>query len=518
MDSNNIIEPSTNMVDLVTDYTNWCCLPYTQRKISNGVCYAKYGCNVPELYVKYKNAIKMAQDEENIEPNNLVTVSEGYDVEANEKELIEISKNLSLSPFIVIIDPSMTTQEELNDALNSFSLLSHKNRRLSNDYSWQLWGYSVPEMYNIVTAKLLDTEPEVKDVHPLDNYANYVLFNNDIVSEANISAPNNTTTPWKVKESNEFVPFRSTPWFAYKNYSYYNENTLFEDVVGKHKSDYYAYVKTLKEAYDKDPSEMNKNAILAAGWNPSVPVNEKTVSFAKEYFTEQLEDEIVTVYDISKAKVEEEDEVKPLINLKPIYLLFEHDKPPVEGYMNIKYTIVGISFDNKFYYCYDFGEKFNGFTVKKLDDFVYGTIAIALVTDNIFNQLVRVFSKGIDDDTEINIDNIFNFALNNITITHDPAKKNILYTAVLHSIMKIANEYGKKYQIKNTWLDSDTNKNLNIYDLDLKIYEVYTGYLNNKYDIQKSINDKIEFLANNIGTILNKYQIQQESIFICKDK
>lgn len=156
MNKYNVIEPTTNLDALQTDYDNWCSLPYDMRKLSNDDCIRIHGCTVPDLYYKYREAILQAQDMQKVDTDNIVRLSESTVLNKYEhsKDLLSISKRLQESPFIVIIDPDIQTKEELQSRMDSFNSLNSKNRAYSNDYSWQIWGYNVVDMFTIMSNEI----------------------------------------------------------------------------------------------------------------------------------------------------------------------------------------------------------------------------------------------------------------------------------------------------------------------------------------------------------------------------
>ena len=57
-------------------------------------------------------------------------------------------------PSLVIITEDISTQKELNKAYVRYKALSKKQKRLSNYYSDEFLGHSVPEMYVLVKDRL----------------------------------------------------------------------------------------------------------------------------------------------------------------------------------------------------------------------------------------------------------------------------------------------------------------------------------------------------------------------------
>ena len=544
MDLNNIIEPKPNMEELVSDYISWCLLSHKQRKISNGECYAKYGCNVPELYNRYKEALKNAQDQIDKEPDNLKTVMENYDIEADKDDLITISRNLSMSPFVVIIDPSMRNMEELNSAINSFFTLSRKHRIISNDYSWQLWGYSVPEMYNKMVSSIISgddsniitdnsqmefkgivkesfdaqSKDSLDNIYPVINMYNHALLENNLVNRVRFSEAIESMK----KESSDYTnliesinenfkkyikrmhevsgieTLNTVPWFSDQEYKKYNDKSFTVEHEG-----YYKKIKTLVEDYQKDPTKENADKVLEMGWNPNVKVNATTIETAKSRLSTLLSKELTEVYDISNLNEISVENPEPVPNLVPIYFLFVHEKPELDGMIPKFYAYVGISFNNKFYYTFKKDNFNKGFEVHRFSDFEYGTIVLAYLEPKIANQMERVFSKATGEEFNVDTNNIFEFLTKSITNQYDPVNKRFVYSSIILQFMNVANICADKYQIEHPWMDSDINQ-LITNNEHMIVYEIYSGYLNQTDAIEQSIGEKIEVITKNLYTALDK--------------
>lgn len=88
-------------------------------------------------------------------------MEENYFSEINDEDFKNRLKTLSeleMSPNIVIISPyrdgiNEYTLDQLMDKFNKYNLLIPKNKRLSNQYSFDLWLYNVPNMYQLMKVR-----------------------------------------------------------------------------------------------------------------------------------------------------------------------------------------------------------------------------------------------------------------------------------------------------------------------------------------------------------------------------
>ena len=75
------------------------------------------------------------------------------------------------------------------------------------------------------------------------------------------------------------------------------------------------------------------------GWNPNVKVNATTIETAKSRLSTLLSKELTEVYDISNLNEISVENPEPVPNLVPIYFLFVHEKPELDG-MIPKYHLI----------------------------------------------------------------------------------------------------------------------------------------------------------------------------------
>ena len=122
-------------------------------------------------------------DDDNITIKESCTSEIDFSKYEKYEEKLKMSKKLQENPYIVIIDPDITPNE-LGIKFNSYNSLNFKYQRISDDYSFQLWGYNVVNMRNIMFDKFNNAKAEdetdnsnviFKYPHQLNEYSLDVL-------------------------------------------------------------------------------------------------------------------------------------------------------------------------------------------------------------------------------------------------------------------------------------------------------------------------------------------------------
>ena len=311
MDKYNIITPTDNLDDLTNDMVNWYQMPKKFRDAANDDCMRIYNCYVPQLYNRIKEKILQNMDYADIDDDN-ITIKESctseIDFSKYEKyeEKLKMSKKLQENPYIVIIDPDITPNE-LGIKFNSYNSLNFKYQRISDDYSFQLWGYNVINMRNIMFDKFNNAKAEdetdnsnviFKYPHQLKEYSldvlsdlintslidrNYMNYNKMMCSYIGDSICYESTSIYEdflnerlryevdkfrnsCEEDMSFMP-QVVPYFTPKEIV---ELHLPETKINKQ-----TYIHDLCEAKDD-------NALLELGWNPSIDQkNIRNLNFAR---------------------------------------------------------------------------------------------------------------------------------------------------------------------------------------------------------------------------------------------
>lgn len=339
MDKENVIIPTNNLDKLEQDMDQWNKLPYKFKKLSNAACLTKYNCSVYDLYMRLKANILNKDAESEQEPDNLVVINtESADEQGfydyskfgdlmkydNYDSLVSVSNALCDDPNIVIINP--TDINDFEDKFDRYNHLIQKFKTFSNDYSIQLWGYNVPNMYRKVKADV----DSAKD--PANRTPDNVIFNptegcymtliNQITTESAscISNPayklfKKTDDPVEESVYNEQINAQKdlnvsipkvVPWFTIDEMNAMGIKLTHTDPN--------SYLKAIKEATTKEEK-------LNLGWNPSLNPTEKSFKAAQNRQKIWFNKNMPAVTDARTYKTIDIDDKKP------IYIAVENPLP-----------------------------------------------------------------------------------------------------------------------------------------------------------------------------------------------
>lgn len=508
MENNNIISPTTDLAELDNDYNDWCGLPIKMRYRANDECIRLHNCTVPDLYAKYRQAILQSNDEKNMDKDNIKIYENTIYSYDNYEELLNTSTNLQLNPYIVILDPSIDNMEELNSKFDSFCCLNAKNKKISNDFSWQIWGYNVPNMYEILVNKLnaveqddsnIKTVSETKKledaVRPLVDRCNHALLSNNILEYFNIIWKDNrddlsiveNTIYDKCMDINEdeylnidesIFP-KVVPWFRDDELDYCKSISKFE---GSYKS----AVESAMEKLNKDPNNQEYiEAVLSLGWNPSIPLSESNYDYIRN---RQAKGNYFNPIDIRSIKISNINEGSD-INCIPIFFIMEH-KNQYDNFYNIAdYSKVGLSFDSSLKSIYTFNgvdTNFKGFILESIKDYNFIDVVVLYVDNNALEKIKSQCIKLKDNDTELNnfgsVYGIITKTLNRI----NPDNLKLIYSQYIDMLFRLSN-----IDLSTSELNFDKfglNKSANI-------FKVYSG--NSTEYNQEKVNDILKIISNN---------------------
>ena len=421
MDNNNVIIPTNDLNQLELDMDSWNRLPYKLKKLSIDACMRQYNCTVYDLYNRLKGHILDMQARNEQEPDNLVVINtesaddEGFydyskfgepsDFE-NYYKLLQISDMLTRADAnIVIINPD-DTLDEVEAKFNSYMHLIQKFKTFSNDYSIQLWGYNVPNMYERMKAKI-STDMSTTDNDNIINYnaeAHIVDTNKKILKEAKCLGES---------EDMEISIPNVVPWFTVTEM--YKRDIQFSYI------DPNSYVKAVKEA--DNATQLN------LGWNPSVMPNERAFEVAADRQRNYFYINPIIVNDIrDKDFVNSEDPV--------IYLYIENPLPDndtiltkPEEFDKPHYTRFGVEVNGRTYMVNENGT----FYERPIDFLNLEIIAIpvnTIVYENIANNI-----NGFD--TNLNDAGNLYYYLFKRTTPLDRTKEKLIYAYILNKLYTI---------------------------------------------------------------------------------
>lgn len=409
------------------------------------------------------------------EPDNQDSLDniEDYD---NKKELAD---NIEQSPQIVLISPpdstpfESMTAEELEDKFQKYAMLTPKNKKFSNSYSMNIWGYDVPNMYRMIKSKIDTSDAEVakESVNIKQNPVSSILesidnriMNNDLISVYAINAAmcenvlKNDAYTQIIRTKIDSIPIdeysdlldylpKVVPYFTINEI---NEIDIKTNFKGINSTNYY---KKLLEAKSDDE-------LLSLGWNPSVPLSEKAFKFAREKQARYIIENGCKIIDISKLKSrslvlnESSTTMRSLYtknNLYPVYIVLSYGS--IYGKMirlvkHHKYTHAGLSLDSDLsvIMTYKFTSKDNGFSFDSIDTYIDQSknsllnVLCVFVDKNTYTNLNIVINKfvGNREKTSYGFDNLFNILINKAK-DNDPDNLRLVCSQFVDAVLKLAN-------------------------------------------------------------------------------
>lgn len=408
MDKENVIDLSNNLRDLNIDMQNWQAMSYNMRKRSDDACIARYGINNTQLYELLRS---MLIDDE-FKKRKEQAVSES-DVDGDNDPNLRISqinksKEVQDQTGEAIIDdwlgdkPLPNYGEYLQAQYNKYIALTPDMRENSDQSSLSIWGYTVPNMYNIMLNKW-NAYKELNDdedvVHPdtLQNYVSDVdecVTNSDVlgmlVRKLDINTYRGTLYENSVLENlcdtiddnidngydySSDVPL-ITPWFTPDE---------MENITGSEVDPYdYVLGNNSQELHEKIKEAMasgNEDEILRLGWNPKVEYTPESADYARKrqirWFNENKQIQIIDLskFDVPVTEDTEEEVKHPILKLEPIYIvLISHEgfnSKAIRAATRSKYSHAGIAFDERLDRIYTFNaatpDGRSGFSIESLD-------------------------------------------------------------------------------------------------------------------------------------------------------
>lgn len=545
MDKFNVIIPTDNLEELDKDMLDWSTLPFSLRRRSDEECIRLYGCTNIKLYSDIKEKILSYKDlaSQNPESNIVKEYSETQQLTDDMlvADKLELSRNLQQSPFIVLIEPTISTIEELNNKLDKFNSLSEKDRRVSNHYSMILWNYNVYNMYKIVLSSINSTKSSIHDCISDDNImveeSDFELANSHIIEEYSSALYNNNLIRATILEDNIRAVINEDDTRLAGTFGYLYNRMLIESNTAKN-FDYHILPQVSPWL---TPLEMNKNGFtfqIKEGKSYYASIVEssnddytnlgwtKFWSPKKERFEEArlrqaayISEYSPVIVDTSEVLGEDIESQYPSTGMEPIFLVFGYsDDNCINGEpIRSKFDKVGILINDTIYTFQGCDSSFTGFSTKydyaDYNHFELYTIFVDADIECILTDIVRSLSNTDQDDiNSITGTGSVYEVLGNIRndLSNDGIRLYILQ--YLELLCNIAKNF--RYR------DNFNNENL----LNAKvlsnsyIYRLYSGKQDNCNP--DMINDKIDIILNDtnreryIEKISEKYSINDTT----KDK
>lgn len=546
MDQNNVLEITNSLEELQEDINKWASLPYFDRKESDKICKEQYGCTNYELFNKVRNRLLSTYFEENM---SLGSFKESVLNEDNELELIpnfdstnekstfamkkELSEELNKDINIVIIIPYKDEQNEygletLYSTLKRYSALDENGKRMSNAYSFKIWGYNVLEMYSLMKRFLTGekdcyeqplTDKEINDMMtesfvPVENLVNNMILENDRLSMLRFKydalSVNNPLDKVRydtaVNEIDKSLVgnFESSlpdtvPYFTIDEmYDMESKGTHIK--INECENWFGSLVEACKN-FKLNPNAETVNEILSLGWNPAIELNEYNMKMAKSRQAKWLQEnashivDISTLYNLSENVLTEASTKMTNIyrenELFPLFIVLSYTETALGKYAirpitKSRWTHSGISTDSSLKRILSFNfnipQKVDGFTDKKESIDVYlkitpkAQIAVYCLfvdkpTKNRFSYAVGEFTKKMKDTHYGGFMGLFNVLINKAK-KDDPNRLSMICSEFVDTILKMIN-IDLTGKTSNLVSPADFEKAGNA---NPKVYKIFDGY------------------------------------------
>lgn len=548
MDSYYVIDITDNLTDLINDYNQWAMLTFDFRKRGDEECIRRHNCTNTDLFNKLRSAI-IAQHSE-LPESTVEELKESTEfLYSNDfAEKVALSNGVNSDCICVLTPGKYNSIEELDDDYMRYINLSDNLKRQSDSYSMSIWGLSVFNMYNELKAKF-DSIPSIP-LYADESYWKFCVENsimkNGIIQNAKFdldSCDPNIIGDEKDKYDdckkslvdrhydsimNDFVPY-----FTPDELSKYESDLLFNEALLKDNT-YRKLVEGLMKDYNTNEVQYNKelkakveSAIVSLGWNPAVPVNKKTIEYAKKKQATYFESICPNIIDITHiADTENITESTTAMRreyeshgLYPIYIVLSYNGTIFNNLVKMTqgstYTHAGLALDSDLKKIYTFtnNKYYQGFGIDTLD--IYNqtagdkgllsvlTIFVKKNTKNAISEALEDFAKN-KDITKYNVGNLINILFNRAK-TDNLQSKELVCSQFVDLILRIAN-INITGKANNLVLPQDfINKQHK------KVYKVYEGTTKGYKD--KIVEKTIKTLFKTYSDKSLKYTNLMESTF-----
>lgn len=427
MDKFNVIEPTLDLDSLEKEMEKYARLPYKFKLRSDEECIKKYGVTNNKLYNILKSNILNPNSNE-IEG---ILREAGFEFTDDDNyvdidDSIEYAKELNNDANVALIYPRIRDIELLNTLYTKYMLLPDKYKRFSNSYSIYLFGYNVPNMYEINKSRIEINNIEDKNLsdpnknilkenntlEPVLNLIEYSICKNDkntlneiLINSEDCPLVEKTIIKEEIKKAidiideystQSFEEFNMVPWFT-PDEEYGKNLSNFED------KDYSSKLVEASRMYKYNNTEENKNKLLELGWNPSVELTKESIEYAKKRQSDYIKEHTCKIIDVSKIStsesiIESSNNMKMLykkLDLYPVYIVLSFTNTKfgkiIRFLKKSTYTHAGISLDSdlKEILTFKYNSNFNGFSFEDLKTY----------TDTYDDALIEVLCLFVDKTT-----------------------------------------------------------------------------------------------------------------------
>ena len=541
MNKYNVIDQIDTLQNLENDMFEWSRLPYEFKQRSDENCIKLHGITNMQYYELIKSKLMSGEDQPVFSESDQ-TIEMFADYKDSYDERVERTYNLNKHPNFAIIYPPRSvlynydiSEEEMTKVQNTYNeylSLPFKFKLYSDHYSLALWGYNVPQIYQIIKNGYIDNIDEET------NFWNKAYCENNIIdlliykTQKYVSIDESYRDRWiddsvlmkdYSKDFDSVFP-KITPYFTPDEYS-----NLCEDLSILETLTYQEWKSELRKAID----ENNEQRIIDLGWNPSVAFTEDNISFARNRQINWHKKYSPTIVDIQNIgeKVELEESsilessraARDLYRAKDLYPVFivMSFTDTLFGYAerlikNVTYSHAGLAVDSnlKEIFTFSFGKEYNGFTTESLDDYIRAskksTISVIAIFVNedtrnkiysTLNELNRNKKK-----TRYGFGNLFNILMNRAKEYPYPENLSLVCSQFVDTILKLV-EIDITNKKSNLVIPQDFQISNNP-----KVYKIYEG-LATQYNEKKVERDIATLFYK--GSVVNiKYNVPLKINFI----
>lgn len=582
MDKYNIISFTDNLDTLHKDMSDWCNLPYEERLKSNMKCNEIYNMDIPDLFNLLTRSIMngiLPKDPVQIQTmltEGTIVASDNdlypeFNFLDDEKQTFmwkkQVVDKLEMSPEVVIISPFESNEKKdydldtLENKYMKYLHLSAKNKRFCDSYSYNLWGYNVRNMYEIMKSKILsfddNSDNPAQDLNNIIRRSEMTDPMNLIVQEVNEKIINDdklgllaTKLDFCCKEiscydraayDSKIAPVLDE---AVSGYDYSNIRSMvpyftldeMNELMPNHplatcQPDFYNHnLRSVVALYEM--GKVSEQEVIAFGWNPSVPLTEKSIEYARNRQIRWLQEhacKIVDVQNLQTPIVESTSQMRDLYkskNLYPIYLVLSFSDTLfgniIRKVKHSKFSHVGLSLDSSLnnIYTFKFGGEFNGLNVESLKDYILNSkdaiidVLCIFVDKNTKDKLETTLRDFVArrDKTKYGFGNLFNILINRST-KYDPNNLSLVCSQFVDTVLKLSN-INLNQKSSNLVIPQDFEQSKK----NPKVFKLYDG-LAIKYNPQK-VDGLIYSLLSTRNLESLKYQeimkkVSERCIFEC---
>lgn len=550
MDNQFVLSMTSDLKELENDMKAWSRLPYEDRLSSEKECKKRYGMCILQLYKVIKSGILSKSlptnpqlidstiREGSIDPMFIVS-NPNKEMESDKEE---IWNTFASDPNIVVIRPYTGNEynediENMNDEdFQKYIMLTPKFKRISDQYSLNLYGYNVRNIYTMNKAKFDSLKLDNDSVEipgrinssdsittPVIESMNQMIFEDDKIGLLSLkldSFSENIKTVDRSIYENEIIPevnrhvyhedyidaiSYAVPYFTLSEMN--KMDITLEDVNNDN------YHKKLEEAIG------DENKLLSLGWNPSVQVNETSLAFARNRQCNWLKNHVAKIIDITKLKyngviTESSSSMKKLYKeykLFPIYIVLSYTNTifgkVIRTVQHSTYTHAGLSLDSDLsaIATFKYNKEYSGFSTENLKYYI----------DTFDDAIIKVLCIFVDENTKIKVDtvlkdffikrnqtrygfgNLFNILFKK-SKEYDPENLALVCSQFCDTILKLAN-----INITDKSSNLVSPKDFEQINSNPKVYKVYEG-LAKEYN-EKKVEDSIYMLFKKYSIDTIKY-------------